>query len=388
MRTRFRAGSTSFALLVAVAAFAGCFGSDDAEAPMATAPEAPEDPAFAGVGGNATGGLGLAETNKTTGNAHIHDYWGEKREIVLVDQVLSNHLSPFPSGSPNVNDGVFFSTYEFPYGTIVYEGTGRLAFTVSELDPTLTGLKIRYLTPEATDFSEFVSLSPDVPLELAVTPRMTDMPHSTASGWAFEFYADGASSIDWGDFRFKVVAYKANNVEKWPAHPDFYRDLTHRVVLDTEARTTVRGVSDSIVFDEDIEWVRPEKLVSMGTQRVVVFLNVTGVQTPPGFDPAGYILEYKNATGHRVGAGERVSPSENSTSLNEMAFDIWVDVGGHDAPYAEQSRWGFRPRAIFTDTAGFGLCPGCFEYTVDYHITVIAYPYPTSSTVADTPESS
>ncbi len=361
-------------VLAASMAFTGCFGGDGGDRPPEAAAPVPVDPAFDGVGANATGGLGLAETNQTSGRAHIHDYWADRTEVTLADVILTNDASPFPGGSLGVNDGVFRTYYQFPYGTIVYEGTGRLSFAVSELDATISGLRFRYLTPSASEWSEFVPLSPDVPLEIAVTPQLTDMPHATASGWSFEFYGDGLHRVDLGSFRFIAKAFKGNQVEKWPAHPDFYAGKSYRVVLDTDASTTVRGVADSVAYDRGIAYVRPEKLVSMGTARLVVFMNVTRTDSPPGTDAVGYILEYRNAS-HPEPSIRRVDPNENSSSAKESVFDIAVDVGGHDAPYAEQSRWGFRPRALFASNGGFSLCPGCFEYTVHYHITVIAFPF-------------
>jgi hypothetical protein len=44
-----------------------------------------------------------------------------------------------------------------------------------------------------------------------------------------------------------------------------------------------------------------------------------------------------------------------------------------DGPYQPSSRWGFRPVATFAETPAASLCPGCFAYDIEYHMTIVAH---------------
>ncbi len=369
--------SPSLALLVAALSltmpFAGCFSSAPDPAPAmapATTNETDMD-----IGANATGGLGAAETNITTGSTHAHDYWEGRQKVVVFDEVVANDFYPIIP-EQDVNNGVFMKRIRLPDGQLIFEGAGRMEVMVSQPSEGIQGMRMKYRAPNMEDQSEFVSMEFDVPVEVELTPRMTDMPHAYTSLWRWYFYSDGTAEPMSGTFKITITVYKARNVEMWPAHPDFYKDKDYRVIMEEkQGRTDYFGFGELFFSTRDNGGaINPEFLISMGTAFVDVHYNVTGY-TAPG-EPSGYFLEYMNATQDDfLRNAERIS-----NEGNHYHYRIPVHEYAHDSPYAPGSRWQFRVLATFGNA---GLCPGCFPYQVEYTMSMIAYPFEDKADAAD-----
>ncbi|MHB8585729.1 MAG: hypothetical protein ACYDDF_07825 [Thermoplasmatota archaeon] len=317
------------------------------------------------------------ETNKTVagfgGQAHSHDYWlGRTRVIVWDGQLSSGYGFPvFPNGQPGTP--IFEADLQLPPGHLVYEGTGQAELLVSQLDNTVTGVSVAVKTAGDSAFRDPQVMKPGTPLVINVKPIDCDMPHATNSLWSFRFFASGANPALIGSFHFTLTIVRERNVQLYPGHPDFYGGKPFRVVLDKDAATKQVALTDAFLYGQGASAVAATRLVSMGTDHLVVFTNVSKSTSP--FGPAvGFFLEYHNATGNWT----RISDSPNASKANER-FLVPVSPDGLDSPYAQASRWEFRLLGVFASTPGgvgpsIGLCPGCFNYEIDYHIQVIAYP--------------
>jgi hypothetical protein len=139
------------------------------------------------------------------------------------------------------------------------------------------------------------------------------------------------------------------------------------------------GAAESFLYDQGGTWAAPDKLISYGTGKLVVIINVTSFSTQTGAAPTGFFLEVHNATiiGPEVTFGERFGEKDKKNDLKHYEFNVPVDGAGMDGPYQPASRWGFRVMATFaqipvSNPVASALCPGCFSYDIEYDLTVLA----------------
>ncbi len=360
--------SLAVALAFILPAFAGCFGGDDPAPSQAITPTATNE---SEIGENAFGGLGAKETNATVdgvgGRTHIHDYWAGRQKVVVFDDVVYTSLYPaIPERDTSM--GIFMARTRLPYGNLIYEGAAKIEMVVSQPSAGMPPLRMAYTSPDMDERSPLVPLPYDSPLELAVTPRTVDMPHSAQSLWEWSFYSDGTAKPMYGNFHLVITVYKGHDVEFWPGHPDFYKDKKSRTILENTPWMTQHAGYEDVVFQQGLrrDFLSPDLLVSMGTDRLVLFVNVTEVNTP--FETGSYYLEFMNATRSTI---RSVGLDIENSSFPNLRFRIRVDEGAHDSPYAEKSRWGFKLRVF---TGAVVTCNTCFAYELKYTTTAIAYP--------------
>ncbi|HWG92170.1 MAG TPA: hypothetical protein VNZ52_15070 [Candidatus Thermoplasmatota archaeon] len=390
-------------LLVAASALAGCIGGTEEAPPVAPAQANKTDdkPIFENPDGRGTSAA-ANETNKTVvgkgGIEHLHDYWEGQTEKVIVDQDIWLSDAVFCDNKDTSKYGCYILRLPVTDSpTLVYEGTGRVEVTVSALQPWVQGLEMRYKNGANPDWGGLITLEADTPAAVELSAIETDMPHATTSQWAWKFIGNkavGPSSASanvlqipgdgrmeelasavgapWpADFHVTIKVIKSAKIVDWPGHPDFYAGKPHRVVMDRAAQTSTVGITDSGLYGDDANIVRPDLLISSGTGNLSIYINITGVQSP-GASPNRYILEYTNATGEWFRTWGEVLEPEKSYLIS-----IPVHYTGWDSPYAPVSAWQFRVIALYGAVEGVGgFCPGCFPYTVDYHMTIIAYPDP------------
>lgn len=355
---------------------------------------------------------GCAETNKTEegvgGVDHKHDYWKGKEtaELLKGRPIYLGPTPVYPDGEGTTAKSAAYVKLpcvrtegkEGCEPMLVYEGAQKVLVTLREpvLSPGFTQggepvgaphpsppkLFLQYRSAADAEWREPIPVTYGTPVELSVDAKETDMPHSVLSLWVFRITTDQTASMY---VKMDVTAVKGRDVVDWPGHPDFYADTTSRVVLNQHVKTKISGVKEGYLYDSGGTWIAPEKLISHGTGSLVVIANVTSIRSATGQTATGYFLESHNATyiGPELRFGDRWSDRDNTNDLKSYDFDVPVDVAGMDGPYQPQSRWGFRLMATFADIdspvplpsplpSGIGLCPGCFEYEIEYDLVVIA----------------
>lgn len=356
---------------------------------------------------------GIKETNITEegvgGVDHKHDYWKGKEQIELLkDEIVYLGPTPvYPDGDGTQQKSVAYVKLpckgEEPNcePMLVYEGAEKVVVTISDPQvstgrwgvgsvsarpsaphPSPPAMFLQYRSAADSDWREPIPVAYGTPVELDVGPQETDMPHSVLSLWVFRLTTDSSASMD---VKMTVVAVKGREVVDWPGHPDFYAETSARVVLNKHVKTKISGAKEGFLYDSTGTWVAPEKLISHGTGALLVYANVTSITSATGQTATGYFLESHNATyiGPELTFGDRWSDRDNTNDLKSYDFEVPVHISGMDGPYQPQSRWGFRLMATFADVdmpvpppdgvpRGIGLCPGCFEYEIEYDIVVIA----------------
>lgn len=358
------------------------------------------------------------ETNRTEAGAggveHGHDLWAG-RERVEIFQVPAN-MTPFP-GTGGVS-----ATFRPPQGTLVFEGTASVEFTISDpqrhvcepaftlsghflctdylgegrpsappvADPTggPSGLKLRYKHASTAEWIDGGALTWGTPLVLAIRqPIETDMPHATSSVWEFQVVSPRPEDATL-KFKAKAEIVRAvGEIPRWPAHPLFYTEETpSRVVVEpTKAVACDSGFTNTgCVLAGDAEPVIPTKLISYGTRTLDVWINITSyTPTNPATAPGTWFLFHRNATG-RDNITNAFDVETYGIDKRELHWTLPVDDGSMDSPYADASRWEFELGAALPKTQIPGCIPneyvpcqlvcysGCSDWSAEYTITVIA----------------
>jgi len=176
----------------------------------------------------------------------------------------------------------------------------------------------------------------------------------------------------------KIQVTKARDVDDWPAHPAFYDGVLERIVASNkQGGTTVQSAADVQVYGVEPDQVVPDKLISMGTRVIDVYVNVTQLNLPPGVPNGGFTLYWRTADTRPDDLG--IFSIANSTDKAKVAYwHLRVNDTRVDSPYQPLSRFGFKVLAnpINDDAVA---CYRCVPYTIDYTMTIIARPDPTSA---------
>lgn len=370
------------ALAVVALLLAGCFGGGE---PVASAVEgnATDDVANATLPDGRGQSAGLAETNRTEeglgGIEHRHDNWQGQEQLTLFDKDVVMDATPlFPDGEGSQPRSVTY--VKLPNGSLVFEGTDRLTLTFSAPaapnglggHPSPAALSVQVLTAASSEFGDPLAVAFGEPVEVPVEPRETDMPHAVGSLWAFRLTTDRSDSYT---THLTVVAHKGREVVEWPGHPDFYADSDARVVLDAHVTTRRTGIHGTTLYDDQGNWIAPDKLVSWGTSRLEIHVNVTDFRAELPAEPNAFNLEFHNATvlGPEANTGSTSYDVDPPTDDRAYNFTVRIADYGMDSPYQTQSRWGFRMVATFgADQVRGTLCPGCFPYEVEYDVRIVA----------------
>lgn len=385
------------ALVLALLVLAGCIGAkQDPVKPASVNPNNSTNASNPDLPDGRGQSLGNLETNKTVnstvdGKEHKHDYWKGKDNVVIYDADVGFFPTPlFPDGQGTQPKSVAYiklpgnSSVGIP---LVYEGSDKvsvLATLPADAPPAPPPpvLKLQYRSAADSAWRDAGNLAYGTAAEIKVEAKETDMPHSVLSLWVFRITTDNPSATS---IHLKITTHKGRDVVNWPGHPAFYADRDYRVVADhKKVKTHMSGIVDNLLlYDQGGTWASPDKLVSYGTGKLDVFINITGATADvPTVTPTGYFLEAHNATiiGPEAVFGDRYFDSKND--LKSYHFTVPVDGQGMDGPYQPSSRWGFRVMATFDPGGVAGLCPGCFGYDIEYELTVVAHYDPKAAGMA------
>lgn len=334
---------------------------------------------------------GCVETNKTVnstvdGKDHKHDYWkGRETVTIFQNDVGFFPLPVFPDGEGSQPRSVAY--VKLPNSSLVYEGSDSVTLLGQEgsacpvdpagpcaPNPVPNKFHLEYRSAADAAWRDAGELASGTPLKITVLPKESDMPHSVLSLWVFRITTENPSITT---LNLTITTHKGRDVVNWPGHPDFYADGDVRVVaMNKHVKTHMSGIAESFLYDQGGTWAAPDKLISYGTGKLLVFINVTSFSTQTGQPPTGFFLEVHNATiiGPEVTFGARYHDKDKKNDLKSYVFEVPVDGAGMDGPYQPASRWGFRTMATYAEipVADIGLCPGCFAYDIEYDLTVLA----------------
>lgn len=324
---------------------------------------------------NVTNDDGSAAMGQDLGHMpHLHDYWKDRERVTLMDEDVTvdaptaaffTFLNVF-RGTPGAG-GAFV---RLPEGQIVFEGTGKLEFTATWTDATVTGMGISYRTPADPQFTKPVELKSGAPLALDITPEQTDMPHAKTSRWQFLLSPAQAGQVIAGKFHVKVDIVRVRDVTVFPGHPELFNGAHTLVLFDGAGASSQENVAGRIANQAqgkpDDDSVQSEKVVPMETRSMTANLTVKAASSDMGKAAEVYFLvKPADRNGY---AGLQPIAVDEATQTYQFAW--LVDMAQTDSPYAEASDWRFNV-FVTTDQAGFET--GLGGVKVDYDLQVVAY---------------
>lgn len=373
------------ALALLLPAFAGCLSSDEPPSEPEPLGETNASEVNATLPDDRGEAIAFQETNATEEGAggveHLHDYWGGAERVDVFVGDVSFFVTPvYPDGEGSQARSIAY--IKLPPPNLIYEGASEVQILVQA--PTLDGttpmpvapaLTLTYRTASSDAFVDGGAITYAQALVLPVAARETDMPHSVSSLWAFALKTDKPEMFT--SVNVTITAIKGSKVVDWPGHPDFYKDRSERVVMDADLNVHRQGIEEGLLYGTASSWTPPEKLISYGTGYLDVFVNISSASSSNGAPPTGFFLEYHDATilDAEDSFNDRIDDTEGGRAYDDEFYHFVVPVTaeGMDGPYQPSSRWGFRMVATFAETPAASLCPGCFAYDIEYHMTIVAH---------------
>ena len=336
---------------------------------------------------------GCIETPKTVNNStldgqmHMHDYWHGKETVVVYDSDVSVSLTPvFERGDTSKAFEAFINLEKLPgddkLPALIYEGTGKVSFAVTKAPQWATSYQMTFRTA-GKDWSPWTTVDAGKPFAYEPAKTETDMPHSLRSLWNWKLQATGPLPVT-GDalgagasagavFHVQIIVQKSRSVDSWPPHPAFYDGVKERMVaFNKPGKTNVQNAADVEVYGVEPDQVTPDKLISMGTGTLDVFVNISQLTMPPGVPNGGFTLYWRtaNTTPNSLG----IFSLANSTDKTTKAYwHVVVTPDMVDSPYQPTSRFGFKVLANAVDDSK-AACYRCVPYTIEYTMSIIARP--------------
>lgn len=305
----------------------------------------------------------LSYLANATPGSHIHDYWGGRSSIRLLEVSWNNNswaCSSCPEGMP-------FAAVRPPQGLIVPQGTKWVngTFTIAPgPDDNFERLELWYRTAADTEFRLGGPLESGKPFSIDSSKEQNDPPHYVLSLWQFSVRAYGAGRINAsGDMSWSVDAMRGLPLEPYPPHPDRWQGATELRLLDVTGSTLLVRQMNAPVLGQGRSCTNgcPQLMglpagivVPFDAARVVVRLELDG-----GL-PAGVSVFF-----HGSNTWNLTRPAGHMGSLpNETIYEIELQPGMGDSPYAPNSLWEFlvwldQPQPAFQAWSG--------QYRIEAH---------------------
>lgn len=335
----------SKALMVALLAslLAGCTGST---------PPSKDDPGEVGV---VTDPRDL--TNRT--GEHVHDYWGGKGVLDLVDATQTSTWNTI--GAANWRR-TFYPADE----VVVPQGTASINVTVEWQDGSpadnydAVSLWVKSANTVEPRFVREIASGDTVEIPLAY--EEADLPHQLLSAWEFIVQynnsGDAYSAFFQGTTHVLATAHRGLELQPFPAHPDLWLGRSEFTLADdTRAMSNIRyigsGSLPAIIRAVDGE------LVPADAARVTV--DVTLQQAPPS--PMVGVVEVWY---HPANVRDWVSLGVVNSVDGSATWEIAIEPGMGDGPYNNASLWQF---LVYTsdDTTQPGVNQGNVHLVATVH---------------------
>lgn len=306
---------------------------------------------------------------------HIHDYWGDDTQWVLMDEVVPVPDRIKPQKTPQTDLLRGNNDQRWPFvlpdqeqgkPATIWPGTKEVRFTLS------WGSEAENTVPNAVVLLQNHRM--EVPLELTpvtssggstsyvlTTSNETDLGHSGATTWQFWLNIKNSPQGSTTAFRptlamdgigVKVTLVKGDLVLE-AAHQDFWQG-NDTLPIGDQARgcTPNTGVPPATIDHTESApqyWVCPihaldnaVNIIPPGTQKIRVEFSWTHTQVSAL--PFTYHLTYRTAAQSpaQTPVEEYRTPTIVEESGNRILYEIVLEPGDVDGFYQERSLWGFK----------------------------------------------
>lgn len=358
------------AFLLTLALLAGCVKEEPA------APAANEAPILEGAAAPAAVEGAAADAGHLP---HMHDYWEGRERVTLFDDAVEPATGdPFTTLGGTLQARLGATTWRFPDGAIVMEGTGQMELTATYEAPDVTSLAFVYRVGATMPWSEEHALASGETLALAITPATTDLPHQTTSRWELLFFPGESPGAFIGPFALRVDIVRMHDIMLFPGHPQLFEGKPEKVLHDAQHEHTEQSYAARAPqllteggFQE--KFVAPQELIPMETKAMRMEVDIVEASAKPG-QVADIRFFYRGANTSYLGH-PTVLPLEGSLAEKHLVYQVPVAPEETDTPYGEESQWLFfvEPATKFTGQKEEPDCGGCTEVSIQYRLRIIAY---------------
>lgn len=311
-------------LVLAALVFAGCTSAPESETTTETEPILHTSPLDRG---------NASEEDRR--RSHLHDYWGGVTEFVVFDETARIGCTACGTGAP-------FFRFEPPGGAVFPQGTRWVNVTIAwETDATSAYRDPVLWVETAQDFApwEVGPIENGDTVAIEVNETASDLPHELLSNWAFEVRveADLPGGLWRGDGRAAISATAARGhpIEVFPPHPELWDEMTEIVLFEerSAAEPVYRGGPEG--GQTGNSWMDPH----MPGEGIVVPYDAALVIVDIDYDddaPIPFTLGF-----HGADTREWTLLEPTETEEGTAHYEILLDDGLPDGPYARQSHWVF-----------------------------------------------
>ncbi len=304
-----------------------------------------------------------ADLNATNANLpHLHNYWGGKDRIVVMDGWPTEPGPGFAAG----NDVAIYN-YRAASGHVVPQGASQVEATLTwtaASDDIYTDPQLWVKTAADNQPVLAAHIASGQTVVINTTNPQDDLPHQLLSAWTFQFrLSEGQAAGAVPMLRFKanvtihVEAVRGLPIPLYPGHPDRW---------DNQTAITLVDVQRQLLYMQD-----PGDAGCDGAYCPQVEVPASGTIVPPDAAFIEATLEVTYGSPQTVGLSYHGAEGRSfqriqaaSTSGNVRTYHI--DVGSYgDGPYASQSQWEFAP---------FIAGPAPDTAVVEqYHLTIVVH---------------
>lgn len=315
----------------------------------------------------------VPDTNLGAGYvAHVHDYWGDRDRVLLMDEAIDLTGGQTTDAVVNANLGAG-EAYDYPFHlpdatpdgqvALVYPGTASLEVTLTwqQEDVTLGALGLKYAPANDAARTTLPAQGPGATWTIEVGPGMSDAGHQLFTLW--EFFVTSANDVrnapGWqpgavlGPVDIRIEAVKGAVVLE-PEHPAFWaasdqlqlRDPATVYAFNWGVQESDRRTSSAgpITLDKG-------KIVPPGTTRLRLDFSwgASGPVPPPPDED--WVLTWRTAAQNpRTTLLEeygRAQPVSEGPGTKVYEVDVAADEA--DAYYQGKSLWRFLPSRAGTE---------------------------------------
>lgn len=278
--------------------------------------------------------------NGTAPGSHIHDYWGGRGQVTVLDESWEG--SRWSCGGCSTG-GMQFADTRPAEGAIVPQGTRWVngTFTIDDPDHQYTGLELWVKTAQDVELRRWGPLESGVPFSIETTQEANDPPHYVLSLWQFAVVALGGDQVTaGGSMAWSVEAVRGLPLVPYPPHPDRWGSATELDLLQDGGGTQLTYVLEVPEYGTNINCnngcpglhtLPSGTVVPHDTGRVEVRLRVTEGA------PAGLGLWV-----HGADTWEFTRVEGAMATPGETLYTIPIEGSMADSPYAPQSLWEFQ----------------------------------------------
>lgn len=267
---------------------------------------------------------------------HVHDYWGGKETVDLVDATQESTWNTI------AGQGNWRRTFVSPDEVVVPQGTASINITVDWEDGSQAdnyGAVSVWVKPANTVEPRFVGeIGNGDTVEVRLAYEEADLPHQLLSAWEYivQYNNSGEaySAFFLASTHLVATAHRGLDLQPFPAHPDLWQGRDGFPLADDRRAMTNVGYTGSGSLPQVIRAL-DGALVPPDAARVTVRVTLESADPLP---QAGAVQVWYHAADSR----QWVSLGVVSSVAGTAEWDVAVGPGMGDGPYGNASLWQFR----------------------------------------------